>query len=158
MATTKPRIQVTVSCPVYETISRMAKLQGTSRSAIVSELLDTVHPPLMRTVALIEAAMEAPAQVKQGLRVTVEAIEAQLVATAGGGIAQMDWLLQGLTNGQETGGESGGERREAPVSTPVPVTRGSGQRKPLIHKESAKTVQKARKRVTHKSSKGVRNG
>lgn len=157
MATNKPRIQVTVSAPVYETISRMAKLQGISRSAIVNDLLETVHPPLMRTVAILEAAQDAPEQVKAGLRGSVEALEAQLVGIAGGLTAQMDWLLEAARNGSTGEGKAGSGRSPGPVSTPVPVTRGSGQRKSLKSKETAKSSAKKKNRASNTSRRGVRS-
>lgn len=93
MATNKPRITVTLDPNVYQTLDRMAQLQGTSRGKVVSELLDAVHPPLMRTVALLEAAAEAPGQVRNGLRHTVETMERELAGSVGSGLAQLDWLM-----------------------------------------------------------------
>lgn len=92
MPTTKPRIAVTLNRRVYETVERLAKLQGKSRGAVVAELLESIHEPLMRTVALLDAAAEAPEEVKRGLRGVIEGVEASLVGAAGGGLAQMDWL------------------------------------------------------------------
>jgi hypothetical protein len=44
MATTKPRITVTLDEGVYETLKGLSELQGVSMSSIVSELLSTVDP------------------------------------------------------------------------------------------------------------------
>jgi len=44
MATTKPRITVTLDEGVYETLKGLSDLQGVSMSSIVSELLRTVDP------------------------------------------------------------------------------------------------------------------
>jgi len=93
VATDKPRIQVTVDRNLYNTIKRMAKLQGKSMSAVCGELLEAVHMPLMRTVALLEAAAEAPAQVRQGLAQVATSIEREMVGVAGSALAQMDWAL-----------------------------------------------------------------
>lgn len=114
MPTTKPRVQVTLEPSTHAVIDRLAALQGCSRGAVISELIDAVAPALGRTVALLEAAAEAPNQVKAGLLSVVQGVHSELVAVSGDSIAQMDWLL----------GEFQGASGEGP--TPVPVTRGSG--------------------------------
>ncbi|HER20000.1 MAG TPA: hypothetical protein ENO14_03035, partial [Chromatiales bacterium] len=96
MPSKKPRINLTVPQNLNETISRLAELQGCSRGAVVLDLLEAVHDPLMRTVALLEAAQSAPKQVREGLRETVEQMERELNAQVGGGVSQMDMLLQAL--------------------------------------------------------------
>uniref|UniRef100_UPI00287F8070 hypothetical protein n=1 Tax=Pseudomonas aeruginosa TaxID=287 RepID=UPI00287F8070 len=67
MPTIKPRVQVTLEPSTHEVIERLAALQGCSRGAVIADLIDSVAPALGRTVALLEAAREAPAQVRQGL-------------------------------------------------------------------------------------------
>jgi len=134
MPTTKPRIAVTLNRRVYETIERLAALQGKSRGAVVAELLDSIHEPLMRTVALLDAAAQAPEEVKRGLRGVIEGVEAQLVGAAGGGLAQLDWLRARVSGGARAprSGASVASPRVGAVGrakrgpTPVPVTRGSG--------------------------------
>lgn len=130
MATTKPRITISLNPHVYATIKRMSELGGQPMASIVSEMLDTVHEPLMRTVAFLEAAAEAPKQVKDGLRQSFEAVERDVYAAAGHTVAQIDWLTDQLKPG---GSERRGGRAAPPRSTgsgkhstPVPVTRGSG--------------------------------
>lgn len=93
MPTAKPRITITTSEPVYETISRMAKLQGTSKSKVVNDLLESVHPPLMRTIALLEAAQDAPKQVRDGLRDSADRLEMELTGDLGKSLSQLDWLI-----------------------------------------------------------------
>lgn len=126
MPTTKPRVQVTMEPHDHEVIARLAKLQGHTRGAVIADLLHEVTPALARTVALLEAAAAAPEQVKRGLRSVVDGVHDELVATAGHGIAQMDWLLGELQGGAGKG------------STPVSVTRGSGtDSTPTTHKKKS---------------------
>lgn len=126
MPTTKPRVQVTMEPHDHEVIARLAKLQGRTRGAVIADLLHEVTPALARTVALLEAAAAAPEQVKRGLRSVVDGVHDELVATAGHGIAQMDWLLGELQGGAGKG------------STPVSVTRGSGtDSTPTTHKKKS---------------------
>lgn len=93
MPTEKPRFTITTSKPIYETISRLAKLQRRSKSAVVNELLEAVHDPLRRTLVLLEAANEAPKQVRDGLRATIEQLEYELTGDLGKGQAQLDLLI-----------------------------------------------------------------
>ena len=97
MPTSKPRITITTTQPIAETIGRLATLQGCSKSHVVNDLLEAVHPPLMRTVALLEAAQEAPRQVRAGLHDTIHALEMEITGDLGKSLAQMDWLTGKLT-------------------------------------------------------------
>jgi len=56
MATTKPRITVTLSPEVYETLSALSNLQERSMSSIVSELLEISHPIQSRVLAALSHA------------------------------------------------------------------------------------------------------
>lgn len=115
MPTVKPRIAITLEQETFDVIARFAELQSRSKGAVVAELLEAVLPPLRRTIALLEAAQQAPEHVKQGLRSVVEATHDDLLKLAGSGNQQLDMILQGLAAAGAEGG-----------STPVPVTRGSG--------------------------------
>lgn len=72
MATTKPRITVTLENDVYETVKGMAEAQGCSMSAVVSELLIAVNPAQKRVLKAVQraAAMTASERAK-----TVERLE-----------------------------------------------------------------------------------
>ena len=116
MPTKKPRIAITLEPHYYEIVSRLSQLTGDPKSKILSELFETVAEPLMRTVALLEAAQSAPAQVKAGLRSTVEQIEKELTEVAGTSMGQMDWLIDMLRGGSQA---AAGER---PRPAPAPET------------------------------------
>jgi hypothetical protein len=118
MPTLKPRTTITLQPQTHEVIERLALAQGRSRGAIISELLDSVAPALTRTVALLEAAAAAPQQVKDGLRSVVEGVHAEMVATGGDMLKQVDWLM-----GEFQGGSPG-------AANPHVVTRGSGIQPP----------------------------
>lgn len=92
MPTRKPRVVVTLNPYVHGTIARLAELQGRSRGAVISDLLEGVHPPLMRTVALLDAARNAPRKVVDDLRDTLEGMEREMVGAAGSGLENMEWL------------------------------------------------------------------
>ena len=127
----KPRIAIYLKPHVYETIKRLSELNGGSMSRIVAELVEAVADPLMRTVALLEAAASAPKEIKDGLRGTVEAIERELYGTVGYSTSQIDWLTEQF--GKKGGGEKAGARAAASPppapSNPHYVIRGSGSTK-----------------------------
>lgn len=135
MATLKPRITISLNPHVYATVKRMSQLGGQPMASIISELLESVHEPLMRTVAFLEAAADAPQQVRDGLRQSFEAVEKDLYGVAGYTVSQIDWLTDQMQSGGV--GHGGGDalaahrpgsklRSAGRESTPVPVTRGSG--------------------------------
>ena len=83
----------------------MATLQGVSKSHVINELLESVHPPLMRTVALLEAARDAPQQVQDGLRNTLDAMELELVGDLGRNLTQLDFLVGKMTEKETEAGK-----------------------------------------------------
>jgi hypothetical protein len=115
MPTIKPRVQVTLEPQTHEVIQRLAFLQGRTRGAVISDLLEAVGPALGRTVALLEAAAAAPDKIKDGLRAVINSTHDDLVAAGGEGTKQLDFILDQLTNGAGSTGVD-----------PHVVTRGSG--------------------------------
>lgn len=144
MPTNKPRVQVTLEPSTHEVIERLAELQGRTRGSVIAELLDAVAPSLSRTVALIEAAKEAPESVRKGLIQVVQGAHDDLLEVVGDAHKQVDLL------GEEMG-KLGAPVREA---NPHVVTRGSGRgvKKPKTTKKTSQTKTLAKK------SKGGRNG
>lgn len=118
MATTKPRINVTLEQHRYDMFKRVAALQGVSMSALVAELLETVAEPMERVCVVLEAAAKAPGDLKAGLRAAVDRAEATLIPNAVQALDQFDLFL----------GECGvaiDASSKAAATDPRPVTRGS---------------------------------
>jgi uncharacterized protein (DUF1778 family) len=67
MATTKPRITVTLEQDVYETIQALAEVQGRSMSSIVSEFLTMVNPVQQKVLAAVRRAMSVQQSSKADL-------------------------------------------------------------------------------------------
>jgi len=111
MPTIKPRVAVTLEPSTHEVIARMAQLQDRTRGAVIAELLDAVAPSLARTVALLEAAQEAPEQVKKGLLGVLDDMHDELLGVTGRANTQVDSIVSAM-------------RRD--VVNPHVVTRGSG--------------------------------
>lgn len=152
----KPRIAIYLPPHVYETIKRLSELNGEPMSRIVAELVEAVAEPLIRTVALLEAAASAPQQIKDGLRGTVETMERDLYGVAGYAIGQMDWLINEMGKGVPGAGGAGAARaaavppepgaRSSKKAKPNPhtVIRGSGLDKPLKSKETGGSGKRAK--------------
>ena len=153
MPTAKPRIAITLPPHTHEVIRRLSELNGEPMSRIVSELVEAVSDPLMRTVALLEAASAAPKEIKDGLRGTVQQMERDLYGAAGYTLGQMDWLINEMgkcdtgaatepATARAGGAVFGRGRGEA---DPHNVIRGSGQRKSMKDKGSGISGKGAKK-------------
>ena len=128
MATTKPRINVTLEPHRYDLFKRLAALQGVSMSSLVAELLDAVAEPMERVCVVLEAAKTAPESVRKGLRAAVDRAEAQMMPHALETLDQFDLFLaesEAATGAQER--RPGAASLRAQITAPDPrlVTRGS---------------------------------
>jgi predicted transcriptional regulator len=108
MPTHKPRLTITLPPHIDEVVSRLADLQGRSRSAVIVDVLEAVHRPWARSCALLEAAREAPGEVNRQVADVMER-EVKGLETAFQTIDMFDHFAHG---GHE--------------SDPPLVTRGSG--------------------------------
>ncbi len=111
MPTSKPRITITLNDHQHQLLHALSELQEVSMSSIVVELLDTVVPVLERMAIVLKAAKDAPASVKESLKVSAEAAEAHLTPHLQDVMSQLDLLV-------EVGGVAGA----APRSGAAPVT------------------------------------
>jgi CopG-like RHH_1 or ribbon-helix-helix domain, RHH_5 len=94
MPTVKPRIAVTLPHHVGETYKRIADLQGRSVASVAAELLVSVHEPMCRTLAILEAARDAPRAVLDGLREAAEEIERDMADVHAASLGQLDWIVE----------------------------------------------------------------
>lgn len=78
MATTKPRITVTLEDDVYETVKGMAEAQGCSMSAVVSELLTAVNPAQKRVLKAVQRAASLTAKQREKTVQQLERAEQQI--------------------------------------------------------------------------------
>lgn len=67
MATSKPRITITLDQGVYDTIKGLAEVQGCSMSSIVSDLLETVDPVQRKVLAAIRGSLAVKKEAKNDL-------------------------------------------------------------------------------------------
>lgn len=82
MATSNPRITITLQPAVHAVLKRISELTGTSQSAFVGELLENSMPVFGRMVTVLTMANEAQGKAKEdvraGLETAQETIEQQL--------------------------------------------------------------------------------
>lgn len=142
MATTKPRITITLEPRTYEVVSRMAKAGGESMSAVVTGIVDLAVPSFERAVAIVERAQSAGDEVRAGIKSALDRADRDLMPMLLEAVKQSDMFLAGVGHEAADGGAAPAPRRRRPVagaaapkveegvSTPVPVTRGSGGRQP----------------------------
>ena len=94
MPSRNPRVNVTLTMQQYDLVSRLAKSQGRSRSAVLLELLETVTPVLQRVVVITEAAQRVQAQAKEGFRESAERAEAAILPQVTEAMGQFDLLVE----------------------------------------------------------------
>lgn len=128
MPTIKPRITVTLPPHVGETFRRLAALQKRSAGAVCAELLEASHEPVMRVVAILEAATEAPLQVREGVRRAAEQAEFEAVGQVGKSLKQLDWILEEVRSESRAPGEKG--KGASGTKAPKPPSRGRGRAAP----------------------------
>jgi hypothetical protein len=144
MPTRNPRVNVTLPQHHFEVITRLAQLQGRSRSAVIAELLDAAIPVLERVVVVGESAVRAQVVAREELRDSFASAEAAILPHVTAAMDQLDMLLgpgPATDHAPRQGWApplrlSANERSEPPRSRrrssggtaldPRPVTRGSG--------------------------------
>ena len=94
MATSKPRVNVTLEPATYETLRRAAAAQGVSMSRVLADLVDSVSPMLARLADIGEALQRAPEEIRATLRQASDAAEPELMAQLGGAQHDFEQLLQ----------------------------------------------------------------
>ena len=82
MPTIKPRITITLSEEVHETLQGLSVLQGRSMSSIVAELLETVHPVHRKVLAALRQASSLDAGLRFELVDLVSKVDTELEQAA----------------------------------------------------------------------------
>ena len=90
MPTVNPRVNVTLSPTLDALVSKLAKLQGVSKSQVLRELLEAAEPALQRAVALMEAASKATGDVLSGLAESLEKAQDKAEAQLSAHLAYLD--------------------------------------------------------------------
>jgi len=128
MATTKPRITITMESHRHELLRRLSELTGQSMSSIVLDMIETVAPVLERVAVALESAKRAQQGVKENLRRVAEESEQAFLPHVEAAMGQLDIFLTQVTqmaeesaHAQGAPGEPGdGRGAAAPGSAGAP--------------------------------------
>jgi uncharacterized protein (DUF1778 family) len=120
MPTTKPRITITLTEHQHALLQTLAGYQKESMSSIIVDLLETAVPVLERIAVVMKAASEAPQEMLDGLRGSLERAEANVLNQMQEHMGQLDIFLA-----EASGGVGGARALPAPsvASSPSPTTK-----------------------------------
>ncbi len=94
MATSKPRITITMTDHQYEVVTSLASIRGVSRSSVVTEMLEAALPALERTHTLLEALEKAKkGDYLEDFVQSLERAEATLAPMLAAALEQIDMPL-----------------------------------------------------------------
>lgn len=108
MPSANPRINLTLTPPRYELLTRLAKLQGSSRAGIISETMELIYPMLERVCVVLEVAQKAQQTRREGLQEVVAKAEAELMPLLYEAVSQFDLFMDDV--GGTVGAESSAQR------------------------------------------------
>lgn len=134
MATKNPRISVTVTPEAAAVLARLSDLAGGSVSSLVGQLIDTTFPVFERMALALEAAkkLQEHGQLPvDDIRQSMDKAQTRIEEQLGLSLEEMDLGLRPLLDQAEKVSRrgtraAGGARTPRRLTTPVPVTRGSG--------------------------------
>lgn len=128
------RIQVSVSPEFYDVIKRTSDISGDSMSSIVANYLEACYHPMRRMLVLLEAAQDAPEQIKQGLRDAFDTVENEAKYLAGISEREADRMYDQIEKGVIDA-----------QNDPLNSNRGVTFTNPLKNKESEKSENEDKK-------------
>jgi hypothetical protein len=136
MATSKPRITITLDRGLYGVVYRLSRAQGRPMSGLVVELLQEMAPILERAMLLCEAAARAPAEAKARFREAAEQAEVEILPALEQAQASMDKFSGSLGCSPGRAGGWGAKPTVPPVNPrasnhggQVPLKRAKSHRK-----------------------------
>jgi hypothetical protein len=92
MATTKPRITVTLDPDVYGTLRNLAAMQERSISSLIAETMDMVHPVNKRVLEIATRASRAQQKSKESFRNSLTEAEKSASKMAGDLFEMLDQM------------------------------------------------------------------
>lgn len=119
MATTKPRITVTLTKRQHEVISTIAQLGGGSMSAFISEMLESALPTLERMAATFQKVKQAQDQEKGRFLESMDRAQAALEPVVMEAVGQFDLFLGRIE--EAVGAGDDGKRSAAAAAPTAPL-------------------------------------
>lgn len=111
MATSKPRITLTMAPDLYALYRELAELQGRSMSAIIVDLLDATSPVQQQVLEALRRALSVQEEGRADMLASLEKAQSKAEAMLSPTMAIFDEFLTGLPPHSNTG-----------VTTPNPPT------------------------------------
>ena len=133
MATTKPRITITLNEQTYAVLKAIADLGNGTMSGFVAEMLDSALPTLERIAATFQAIKKAQTAERSKFLASMDRAQAKLEPAVMEAVGQFDFFLANVESAVAAVGQPEGAAPAASAN-PRPVTRGST---PLKRKISA---------------------
>jgi len=102
------RLTITLSHHTHSVVAEMAALQGTPKSKVITDLLDSVTPVLERTCYVLKIADRATTGLNDDIKQSMERSEAKIQVMMEEAMGQLDMLADGFLSPSEDGSASGG--------------------------------------------------
>jgi uncharacterized protein (DUF1778 family) len=116
MATTKPRITVTLTKRQHEVISTIAQMGGGSMSAFIGEMLESALPTLERMAATFQKVKQAQDRERSRIIETMDRAQAALEPVVMEAVGQFDLFLGKV---EEAAGAADDGKRSAAAAVPA---------------------------------------
>lgn len=116
MATTKPRLTITLEPHTHAVISELAELQGRPRARVIAELIESTVPILERTCYVLALAKRASSGVSDDFKASLEHSEAKIKQMMDDAMGQMDMLATDLSGPSQSAETS--ERKAGRAASP----------------------------------------
>lgn len=142
MATTKPRITVTLTKRQYEVIGTIAKLGGGSMSAFIGEMLESALPTLERMAVTFQKVKQAQDQERGRFLASMDRAQAAIEPVVMEAVGQFDLFLgeiERAAGGDPDGSGATPASPSAATETP-PTNRGATPKRAKPTKPTAATV------------------
>jgi uncharacterized protein (DUF1778 family) len=142
MATTKPRITVTLTKHQHDVISTIAKLGGGSMSAFIGEMLEAALPTLERMAVTFQKVKQAQDQERGKFLESMDRAQAALEPVVMEAVGQFDLFLGKMEAAvADAPGDAGGAPVAADTAASAPTTnRGATPRRAKTAKPTAAKV------------------
>lgn len=137
MATTRPRITVTLTHRQHEILSTISQASGQSMSAYIVELLETCEPVLERMAATMQRLKALNDTRKASVLAALDEAQTTLEPVMDAVIGQFDLFATKLERAAGVGGDTCPERdagapgHEAPAAPAIPRSVITGDKPPL---------------------------
>lgn len=146
MATSKPRITITLDLKTYNVLKVISECGGKNMSGFVAEMLDAAMPTLERMAVTFQAIKSAQEAERQKFLSSMDRAQTALEPAVMQAVGQFDLFLAAVEDAATGGGAPARGEAHPVVANPRPVTRGST---PLLRKNTSasKPTRKASNRA-----------